>query len=175
MLTRTVIPVVEIRPIQQHQIEQAKQIVTTVCLEIWQDILTEKDLRRYDSMSDIEHVRSHYFDNNGTFLVLVDGEQVVGTGAIRKLNDEICELKRMWFLKAYRGQGLGWKMAQMLFDFAQQAGYRKMRLDLANEERQPEALKLYRQLGFYPIKRYNDSPCQVFMEKLLDIEAGSLA
>ncbi|NDJ19978.1 GNAT family N-acetyltransferase [Myxacorys almedinensis] len=161
---------IEVKPIQQHQVEQAKQIVTAVCLEIWQGILTEQDLRRYDSMSDIENVQTHYFDNSGTFLVLVDADQVVGTGAIRKLNDEICELKRMWFLKAYRGQGLGWKMAQLLCGFAKQAGYRKIRLDLANEERQPEALKLYRKLSFYPIERYNDSPCQVFMEKLLDIE-----
>jgi putative acetyltransferase len=158
---------VEIKPIQQNQIEQAKQVVIAVSLEIWQGLLTKDELSRYDSMSDIENVRSHYFDNNGTFLVLVDGEQVVGTGAIRKLDDEICELKRMWFLKEYRGQGLGWKMAQILFDFAKQAGYWKIRLDLANEERQPEALKLYRKLGFYPIERYNDSPCLVFMEKLL--------
>ncbi len=161
-------PVVEIRPIQQDQVEQAKQVVMTVCLEIWQDVLTEEDLRRYDSMFDIENVRSHYFDNHGVFLVLVDNEQIVGTGAIRKLNDEICELKRMWFCKEYRGQGWGWKMAQMLFDFARQAGYRQVRLDLANEERQPQALKLYRRLGFYPIDRYNDSPCNIFMEKLLE-------
>lgn len=139
-----------------------------VCLEIWQDILTEEDLRRYDSMSDIELVLSHYFDNSGVFLVLMDNEQVVGTGAIRKLDDEICELKRMWFLKEYRGQGWGGKMAQMLFDFARQLGYRKVRLDLANEERQQQALKLYRRLGFYPIERYNDSPCNIFMEKLLE-------
>lgn len=158
---------VEIRPIQQHQIEQAKQIVTAVCLEIWQGVLIEEDLRRYDSMSDIENVRSHYFDNFGTFLVLVDDKQVVGTGAIRRLDDEVCELKRMWFLKEYRGQGFGWKMAQMLFDFARQAGYRKARLDLANDERQLQALKLYRKLGFYSIERYNDSPCTVFMEKVL--------
>lgn len=158
---------VEIRPIQQHQIEQAKQIVTVVCLEIWQGVLTEEDLRRYDSMSDIENVRSHYFDNCGVFLVLVDDEQVVGTGAIRRLDDEICELKRMWFLKEYRGQGFGWKMAQRLFDFARQAGYRKVRLDLVSGERQPEALKLYRKLGFYSIERYNDSLCTVFMEKIL--------
>ena len=157
---------VEIKPIKQHQIEQAKQVVTAVSLEIWQDILTEDELRGYDSMSDIDNVRSHYFDNNGTFLVLVEGEQLVGTGAIRKLDDEICELKRMWFLKEYRGQGLGWKMAQILFDFALAAGYRKIRLDLANEERQPDALKLYRKLGFYPIERYNNSSCDVFMEKL---------
>ncbi|TBR59446.1 GNAT family N-acetyltransferase [Westiellopsis prolifica IICB1] len=158
---------VEIRPIQQHQIEQAKQIVMGVSLEIWQGVLTEADLRRIDSMSDIENVQSHYFDNGGTFLVLVDDEQVVGTGAIRRLDDEICELKRMWFLKEYRGQGFGWKMAQTLFDFARQAGYHKARLDLANEERQSQALKLYSKLGFYSIERYNDSPCTVFMEKVL--------
>ncbi|WP_026731071.1 GNAT family N-acetyltransferase [Fischerella sp. PCC 9605] len=158
---------IEIRPIQRHQIEQAKQIVMGVSLEIWQGVLTEADFRRLDSMSDIENVQSHYFDNRGTFLVLVDGEQVVGTGAIRRFDDQICELKRMWFLKEYRGQGLGWKMAQMLFDFARQAGYWKVRLDLANDERQPQALKLYRKLDFYPIERYNDSSCTVFMEKIL--------
>ncbi len=158
---------VEIRPIQRHQIEQAKQIVMGVSLEIWQGVLTEANLRRIDSMSDIENVQSHYFDNCGTFLVLVDDQQVVGTGAIRRLDDEICELKRMWFLKEYRGQGFGWKMAQMLFDSARQVGYRKVRLDLANKERQPQALKLYRKLGFYLIERYNESLCTVFMEKVL--------
>jgi putative acetyltransferase len=159
--------VIEIRPIQQHQTEQAKQIVTTVCLEVWRDILTEKELKHYDPMSDIEHVRSHYFDNGGLFLVLIDNEQVVGTGAIRKLNDEGCELKRMWFLKEYRGQGRGWRMAQRLFDFAKQTGYQKVRLDLVDEERQLQAIKLYKKLGFYSIDRYNDGPCNIFMEKLL--------
>ncbi|MBW4526359.1 MAG: GNAT family N-acetyltransferase [Phormidium tanganyikae FI6-MK23] len=159
---------IEIRPIQQQQIDQAKQVVTTVCLEIWHDFITKEDLNHYDSMSDINYVRSHYFDNHGTFLVLVDQGQVVGTGAIRKLDRGICELKRMWFLKEYRGQGWGWKMAQMLFDFAKQAGYRKVRLDLANEARQLQAVKFYQKLGFYPIERYNDSLCTVFMEKSLE-------
>ncbi|NJM59055.1 MAG: GNAT family N-acetyltransferase [Oscillatoriales cyanobacterium RU_3_3] len=159
---------IEIRPIQQHQIAQAKQIVITVCLEIWQDLRTEEDLMRYDSMSDIEQVRSHYFDNRGVFLVLLDKEQIVGTGGIRKLDTEICELKRMWFLKEYRGQGWGGKMVQILFDFAKQVGYRKVRLDLANEERQQQALKFYKKLGFYQIDRYNNSPCNIFMEKLFE-------
>lgn len=59
----------EIKPIEQYQIPQAKQVVLSVYLEIWQDMLTEEDIRRYDSMSDIEIVRSHYFDNRGVFLV----------------------------------------------------------------------------------------------------------
>jgi putative acetyltransferase len=166
---------VEIKLIEPHQIESAKQIAIAVSLEIWQGTITEADFRRLDSLSDIDNVQSHYFDNNGTFLVLIDRDRVVGTGAIRKIDDEICELKRMWFLKAYRGQGLGWNMAQMLLEFARQAGYLKIRLDLTNEARQPEALKFYQKLGFYPIERYNDGPCQVFMEKALDIEIITLA
>ncbi|MFM7424940.1 MAG: hypothetical protein ACKO7W_08120 [Elainella sp.] len=90
--------VVEIKTIQPNQIDQAKQVVGTVSLEIWQDILTEADIRRYDSMSDMQNLQPHYFENQGVFLVLLDlvlPEQVVGPGAIRRLNDQICELKHM--------------------------------------------------------------------------------
>lgn len=158
---------IKITPIEQYQIDEAKQVVISVCLEIWNGLLNEDDLKDYDSMSDIDNVQSHYFDSNGTFLVLLDENRVVGTGAIRKLDDETCELKRMWFLKEYRGKGYGLQMAQMLFDFAKQAGYQKIKLDLANEERQSQALKFYKKLGFYPIERYNNSPCDVFMEMSL--------
>ena len=160
--------VIAIKPIQQHQTKQAKQIVIEVCLEIWSDILTEENLLQQDPLSDIDDVKSHYFDNDGLFLVLLDNEQVVGTGAIRKFNQEICELKRMWFIKEYRGQGWGRKMAQILFDFAKQTGYRKVRLDFVSEELQPQAFQFYKNLGFYSIERYIDSPCNKFMEKLLD-------
>ncbi len=155
----------EIKPIEEHQIEQAKQVVLTVCLEIWQGEISEADFKRIDPMSDVSDVKSHYFDNRGLFLVLADGDRVVGTGAIRQLEPKICELKRMWFLKPYRGRGLGKKMTQILFDFAKKQEYKKVRLDLASKERQPQAVRFYQKLGFYPIDRYNNSPCTVFMEK----------
>ena len=129
--------------------------------------MPEEVIRRYDAMSDIDDVRSHYFNHNGTFLVLIDDGRVGGSGAIRRLNDDICELKRMWFLKDYRGRGLGMTMAQMLLDFARKTGYTKVRLDTNNEHKQAQALKFYQRLGFYFIERYNDSPCSLFMEKIL--------
>ena len=55
----------------------------------------------------------------------------------------------------------------MLFDFAKKVGYQKIRLDLASKERQSRALEFYKKLGFYQIERYNDSPCEVFMEMKL--------
>jgi putative acetyltransferase len=158
---------IEIKPIQQYQFEEAKRSVIAVNLDFWQGDLTEEDLRRLDSMFDIENAQLHYFDNRGLFLVLLDNDKIVGTGAIRHLDDEICELKRMWFHQQYRGKGWGWKMAQMLLDFARQTGYQKVRLDLAKAQRQSQAMNFYTKLGFYPIERYNDSPCEVFMEKCL--------
>jgi putative acetyltransferase len=73
----------------------------------------------------------------------------------------------MWFHQQYRGKGWGLEMAQMLFDFARQTGYQKVRLDLAKAEQQSQAMKLYTKLRFYSIERYNDSPYEVFMEKCL--------
>ncbi len=73
----------------------------------------------------------------------------------------------MWFFKEYRGRGLGKKMAQMLLDFAQKAGYKKVRLDTASQEKQFQAIEFYKRLGFYFIERYNESLCTVFMEKEL--------
>ena len=156
---------IEIKPIQSHQIEEVKRVIIAVCNEIWQ--LPEEVIRHYDAMSDLDDVQSHYFDNKGTFLVLIDQERVVGSGAIRRLSDDICELKRMWFLKDYRGRGLGTKMAQMLLDFARITDYKKVRIDMIDEQKQAQALKLYQRLGFYFIDRYNTSPCTVFMEKML--------
>ena len=155
---------IEITTIKLYQIEEVKQIIFAVCSEIFQ--VPEEVIRNYD-MSDIDDVRSHYLDNKGTFLVLVDDDKVVGSGGIRRLNDDICELKRMWLLKDYRGQGFGKKMAQMLLYFAKKAGYKKVRLDCRDEQKQAQAVNLYKQLGFYVIERYNDSICTVFMEKIL--------
>ena len=156
---------IEIQPIQLHQAEAVKHLVFRICEEIFQ--ISEETVRRYDTMSDIDEVRSHYFDNGGTFLVLVDEGRVVGSGAIRRLNDDICELKRMWFLKEYRGRGLAKEMLQRLLEFARKTGYKKVRLDLLDEQKQTQALKFYKRMGFYAIAPYNDSFCTVFMEKVL--------
>ena len=156
---------VEIRPIQPHQIDEVKQVILAVCQELFQ--VSEAVIQRYDDFPDIDNVRAHYFENNGMFLVLMNDGRVVGSGAIRHLDDDTCELKRMFFLKDYRGRGLGKKLLQMLLAFAREAGYRRVRLDTLDAQKQAQALKLYNRHGFYPIERYNDSSATVFMEKML--------
>jgi putative acetyltransferase len=155
----------QIKSIQPHQIEEVKRLIITVCCEVFQ--MSEAEQRQYNDLSDLDRVYVRYCDRKGIFLVLLDEQKVVGCGGIRYFSEEICELKRMWFFKEYRGQGWGFQLTKLLFDFARNAGYQKVRLDLADEKKQSSALNFYRRLGFYFIERYNDSICTVFMERRL--------
>jgi putative acetyltransferase len=126
----------------------------------------QKNLDAHE-FKDISNFQTVYLNHNGTFKVLIDGDTVVGAGAIRKIDNEICELKRMWFLPEYRGKGLGKQMADQLLTFAKEQGYKKIRLDVYYPEHQPAAVNLYKKLGFYEIEPYNNAPAGLFMEMVL--------
>lgn len=155
----------EIKSIQPHQIQQVKLMILQICTELFET--TAEIVQQYDPMLDIDRVQADYFDRQGIFLVVIDEKTLVGCGGIKHFNYQICELKRMWLQKKYRGQGLGFKLAQMLLNFAKQAAYKIIRLDVFDPNKQKTAIAFYHKLGFYSIDRYNDSPCQIFMEKTL--------
>jgi putative acetyltransferase len=157
---------------QRDMVQEAKLVVISVVCEMFaNDTSPErvaKTLRDYEErgeLRDIDEYQDHYLARGGTFLVLLDGSRVVGTGALRPYEGRTAELKRMWFLPAYRGRGLGRKMAEQLLQFAREKGYTRVRLDTGRN--QPAALKLYERLGFQEIERYNQSVCDVFMELAL--------
>ena len=107
-----------------------------------------------------------YFDNDGIFLVITDEQQLIGTGAIRKIDNKTCELKRLWLLFEYHGSGLGYRMMQELLAFARQKGYERIRLETDRNE-QSRAYNFYKRLGFYDIPRYGDHEDDVAMEMIL--------
>ena len=146
---------VTIQRLTAGQIEAAKAVVIAGCFEFFGHVPT--------FFEDMDQISLQYSEPSGTFLVLLDDDRVVGTGAIRRLDDRTCELKRMWFLPPYRGKGHATKMCELLFAFARSAGYQRIRLDTS-----PLLLaanKLYPRLGFQPIDRYNAGPGTIFMEK----------
>ena len=155
----------KIKPIENQQIEEVKELILKVCQELFQ--VDRARILSYDNFADLDNIQEHYLHNKGIFLVLLDRQNVVGSGAIRYLENDICELKRMWILKDYRGQGWGKKISERLLTFAKENGYQKIRLDLADAEKQKQAIAFYQSLEFYSIPRYNSSPCPVFMEKTI--------
>jgi putative acetyltransferase len=105
-------------------------------------------------------------------LACVDGN-LAGCGALRPLDTakRICEMKRLYARPAFRGRGLGRKIAIELMRQAANAGYTHMRLDTVTD-RMREAVALYRTLGFYEIEPYNEHPIAntMFMEARLGAE-----
>jgi putative acetyltransferase len=114
----------------------------------------------------MDDIQRNYFENGGIFLIMLDDDQPICTGAIRKLENNVCELKRLWLLTPYHGQGLGYRMLQELFSIAREKGYKRIRLE-TDAIHQSRALDFYRRIGFYEIPRYTDRTDEVAMEMQL--------
>ena len=102
----------------------------------------------------------------GAFLVCYADGEAVACGAVRKLDAERAELKRMYAIPGHRGSGLGRMLLAALESEAAQLLC--TRLVLETGERQVRAVRLYRAAGFVEIERfgeYENSPLSVCMEK----------
>ena len=102
------------------------------------------------------HLSEKYGVPKGRIYIAYLDEKAVGCGGIKPLEEDICELKRLFVREEYRGQHIASSMLKQLISDAKEAGYKKMRLDtFAFME---SALKMYYKYGFYEIEKYNDNP-----------------
>lgn len=161
---------INIRPIKPDEIPAAKRLIYRVAHKVFQDTRSlEESIAFYESKSllhDIDHLQECYLDNDGIFLVMTAEDRIIGTGAVLKMDDEICELKRVWLLHEYHNQGLGYRMMQELLSFAREKGYMRMRLE-TDREAQTRAFEFYKRLGFYEIPRYSQHQDETAMELIL--------
>jgi DNA-binding MarR family transcriptional regulator/GNAT superfamily N-acetyltransferase len=91
------------------------------------------------------------------YLVLarLDGA-AVGCGALKRLSDDVGEIKRVWCGSAMRGKGVATGIMDRLEAIARELGFKTLRLD--TNRTLTEAHTLYRKLGYREIGRYNDNP-----------------
>jgi putative acetyltransferase len=158
---------IEIRSIQPNEVTQAKHLIYEVAFQIFHDeIPLEQGIPYYESrgeLCDMDDIQGNYFDNGGVFLVMAKGEHLLGTGALRRIEDDVCELKRLWLRMEYQGQGYGYRMMQELLAFARAKGYKKMRLQ-TDGKFQGRAVDFYHRLGFYDIPYDGEDPNDIMME-----------
>ncbi len=117
------------------------------------------DLSFQNFDKEIQELRSQYIRPDGSLFIAWDREHnAMGCIAIRKLEESICELKRMYVKPTYRVLGIGQKLLAKTLETAKALGYQKMRLDtLASME---PALALYTKAGFYEIEAYRYNPVE---------------
>ena len=156
---------IQICPITPKEIPAARRVILSVAYNIygWESSL-EDAIRHWESTNEFEdmaHVEANYFQNGGHFLVVLDDDQVIGSGAIRKFDKETAELKRMWLLESYHGKGIGYQVIGQLFEFAHSKRYKRIILQTSPE--QTRAIAFYKRLGFEEIECYNGKTDEISM------------
>ena len=102
------------------------------------------------------------------FVVMSSDNLPIGCGALRRLDNDTAEVKRMYVKPDFRGLGYARKLLAYLESVARQSGYKSVRLETGTK--QPEAIGLYESSGFGLIPAYGeyiDNPFSLCYEKKL--------
>jgi putative acetyltransferase len=76
----------------------------------------------------------------------------IACGAFKPFNDDSVEVKRMFILPEYRGQGIGEMLLKVLEKWAGELGYKHSVLETG--KKQPDAIRLYEKAGYHRIPNY---------------------
>jgi len=110
----------------------------------------------------------HLAPGLGTFVVARLDGVAVGCGAIRRLDEGIAEVKRMFVKPELRGRGVAKQLLDRLEGDARAMGVNRLVLETGIH--QAEAIGLYRQAGFTPVDcwgEYANAPTSVCFEKCI--------
>lgn len=101
----------------------------------------------------------------GRLYLAYSDDKLAGCIALRKLDQGVCEMKRLFVRDGFRGQKIGVHLIKKLIAEAKEIGYKTMRLD-TYPPKMGKAVKLYESHGFRPIEPYYDNPHDdvLFME-----------
>lgn len=99
--------------------------------------------------ADIYDIEANYLKQGGVFEVIEDeAGNLLGTVGLYRMDDETCELRKMYFAPQLRGRGMGLHILKRTVEAARSLGFKRMTLETASVLEQ--AIKLYTRFGFKP-------------------------
>jgi ribosomal protein S18 acetylase RimI-like enzyme len=135
---------------EDARVEEARALL----LEYVESLGVDLSFQNFDL--ELAEFPAGYLPPGGALLLATRDERVAGGVAMRKLDDETCEMKRLYVRLEFRGSGVGRELAVAIIDVAKSTGYRRMRLDTLPGMH--DAQRLYRALGFREITAYYENP-----------------
>lgn len=148
--------------------------------QLWTDYLTWGN----DNMQQLYGVHPHnpkeqveqdsimiekFLPPNGRLILAFIDNTACGIGCLKSINEEIGEIKRMYVDPSFRKIGAGRAILQSLLNAANEAGYKKVRLD--SPKFMEAAHSLYQSFGFKEIPVYEEVEIpEAFRQYLLFME-----
>ena len=138
-------------------------------LSIWREFIANSPVNLDYQGNDAEfaNLPGKYAAPKGCILLADRDGDIEGCIALREVDADICEMKRLYVKPHARGKNVGRQLAERLISEARSAGYSEMRLDV--QEKSVSARRLYEALGFVtadPIS-FNPVPGASFLGRRL--------
>lgn len=114
-------------------------------------------------------LKTMYGAPQGGIILCKAGHEFVACAGIRKIENNIAELKRMFVKPGYQKHGIGKALLEKAVELAKKLKYTFIRLDTLNY--MTAAISLYKQYGFYEIPAYYHNPNEtaVYFEMKLNV------
>ena len=101
--------------------------------------------------ADLKNIEESYIKPSGTFEVIEDRDgNLLGSFGLFPLDEDTCELRKMYFVREIRGIGLGRHVLERAADQARRLGFKRITLETAGVLK--EAIRLYTRFGFVPVE-----------------------
>ena len=125
------------------------------------------DLSFQNFKAELDALPSGYLPPDGALILALRGADALGCIGVRRLQDQVCEMKRLYVRDSARGDGVGLALCRAAMEAGKTLGYARMRLDTLPS--MAAARALYRRLGFVEIEPYYHNPIKgtSFMECVL--------
>ena len=115
----------------------------------------------------VDELRTAYAQPDACFILAMWEGMVSGCVAMRRLDAETCEMKRLYVRPSFRGLAIGRLLVEVLIGRARATGYKTMRLDTLSTLK--TAIRLYEALGFKYIEPYNEPLAENTLYMELDL------
>lgn len=127
----------------------------------------KKYLDIQNHQEEISHLESKYGMPNARLYLIYCEEELAGCIGLRRMDEQFCEMKRLYIRPQFRGKKLGYILVEKIITEAKKIGYSHMLLDTLPFLH--SAIHMYKKFGFYEIESYNDSPMNNSIYMRLDL------
>lgn len=151
--------------------ENINEFITLV--REYTDMIREQESQASETLSyqhldeELMNIEKKYGNPGGRMYLFLVGKNTAGCAALTGNDNDYCEIKRLYVRPEYRGRGFSKLLCAKIIEDARAIGYKYMRLDTFPFMK--SALRLYENLGFEYIEKYNDNPANnaIFMQLTL--------